>query len=93
MRSKSPDCICPTETRTCPVCVAEVAISMRYDHPDTLTVSMLKRRLGHHVSGFTAAVAVECTKPLIRGSPAHAANRDGRYDKHSPASRARVVLE
>lgn len=60
------------------MCVAAVAISMRYDHPDSLTVSMLKRRLGRHVNGFTAAVLVEVTKALIRGSPAHAANRDGR---------------
>ena len=52
---------------------------MRYDHPDTLTVSMLKRRMGRHISGYTAAVLVEVTKSLIRGSPAHAANRDGRY--------------
>lgn len=80
MRSKSPDCVCSSEAATCPVCVAAIAIYMRYEHPDTLSVGMLKRRLPPHVSGFTAAVALECTKPLIKGSPAHAANRrNGRY--------------
>lgn len=75
----SPDCVCPGAAPTCHVCVAGIAIAMRYDHPDTLTPAMLKRRLPRHVSGFTAATLVECTKALIRGSIAHAANRkDGR---------------
>lgn len=80
MRNKSPDCTCPGQAPTCPACVAGIAIQMRYEHPDSLSVNMLKRRLPPHVSGFTAAVAIECTKALIKGSIAHAANRrNGRY--------------
>ena len=55
------DCICDGKVPWCAPCVVSAAARMRRDHPDTLSVSMLKRRIPR-LSGRVAAVLLEATK-------------------------------
>ena len=66
MVRRSPDCHCPRNGENwCPPCTWAVAVQLRRDHPDTLNVSMLTRRV-KGLEGDTAAVLVEATKALPR---------------------------
>ena len=89
----SPDCFCrePGVPPRCPPCLVAAAAQMRYDHPDTLSVSMLKRRLPD-VTPHEAALLVWASRWLLTDSVAHRARRNGRqngarYVAHSPTSR------
>ena len=57
------DCYCGPAGDQCPVCVVAMAVRMRHDHPDTLSVSMLKRRL-RGITGREAVYLVEMSKAL-----------------------------
>ena len=52
------------------------ATMLRHDHPDSLSIALLKRRIPG-ITGHEAALLVEMSKALLRVSPAHAANRNG----------------
>jgi len=57
------DCICDGRWPYCPVCLISLAIRLRFAHPDSLSVSMLKRRIPR-LSGREAAILVEATKRI-----------------------------
>ena len=60
---KSLDCYCGPDGDWCPVCVVATAVKMRCDHPDSLSVSMLKRRISG-ITGREAVYLVEMSKRL-----------------------------
>ncbi len=61
---RTPDCICAKgQEPWCHVCTVAIAIQMRGEHPDTLSVSMLQRRIPK-LDGHVAAVLVEATKRI-----------------------------
>ncbi len=76
-----PDCICDGRTPWCAVCVVSFTAMMAFDHPDTLSPSMLKRRLGRSITGREASLLIEFAKRLPTPSRAHAANRNGQRAK------------
>jgi hypothetical protein len=87
-----PDCYCrvPGSPPRCPPCIASAAAQMRREHPNSLSVSMLKRRLPD-LTGHEAALMLEATRWLLTTSIAHAARRNGNgagYVEHSPTGRA-----
>ena len=43
--SNPPDCYCGPDKSWCPICVVAVAFRMRHEHPDSLSVNMMKRRI------------------------------------------------
>jgi hypothetical protein len=49
---------------------------LRHDHPESLSVSLLKRRIPG-ITGHEAALLCEMSKLALTVSPAHAANRNG----------------
>lgn len=55
------DCICDGRGRTCAVCLVLSACSLRVDHPDSLSIGMLKRRIPG-ISGREAAILLEASK-------------------------------
>ncbi len=71
----SPDCYCSNGT-LCPPCIVSAAIMLHHDHPDSLSVSLLRRRI-HGITGHEAMLLVEMSKALPSVSRAHAANRNG----------------
>lgn len=78
------DCYCADGTTPwCPPCTVAAAIMLRHDHPDSLSVALLKRRIPG-ITGHEAALLCEMSKHALRGSPAHAANRERRYVDRSP---------
>jgi hypothetical protein len=84
----SQDCFCTAAARVgketpCPPCVAALFFRLRLEHPETLSVGMAMRRI-QRLDGFTAAVAVEMSRVVLTGSPAHAANRERRYVERPP---------
>ena len=89
MRGSHPDCFCrvPGQPPRCPPCVVAAATQMRFEHPDTLSVAMLRRRLPD-ITPHEAALLVEATKRMLTDSVAHAARRNGRngarYVERSP---------
>ncbi|TEU01990.1 MAG: hypothetical protein E3J29_00230, partial [Dehalococcoidia bacterium] len=72
----SPDCFCDGRVPWCPPCVVGVATTMRHDHPETLSVSMLKRRIPG-ITGHEAALLVEATKGMLTYSIPLKARRNG----------------
>jgi hypothetical protein len=60
---RSLDCECDGIPPLCPVCLVRMAVTMRRQHPDTLSVSMLKRRVPR-LSGREAAILVEATRRI-----------------------------
>lgn len=65
MKSRRPlDCICAGERTFCAPCTIALAIAMKREHPDSLSVAMLKRRLPG-ISGREAAVLIEVTRHLV----------------------------
>ncbi len=69
------DCFCANGT-LCPPCIVATATMLRHEHPDTLSIALLRRRI-HGITGHEAALLVEMSKGLL-GSLAHAANRNGK---------------
>lgn len=65
MAHLSPDCFCDGAPGSawCPPCIAAAAVALRHQHPNTLSVSMLKRRIPG-ITGHTAAIVVEITTYL-----------------------------
>ena len=63
-RVRNPDCICDGRAPWCASCVVAVAFQMRIEHRDTLSPSMLKRRMGRSITGREAALLVEATKGI-----------------------------
>ena len=58
------DCICAKGQQPyCAMCVWAIAVKMRYDHPETLSPSMLRRRVPK-LDGYVAAILVEATAAL-----------------------------
>ncbi len=58
------DCICAKGQKPyCPVCVVAIAVALRYEHPDSLSPSMIRRRVPG-LDGYVAAVLVEFTKRI-----------------------------
>ncbi len=56
------DCYCPKNApMTCAVCRVSLAMKMRREHRNTLSVSMLRRRLPN-LDGDVAMVLLEATK-------------------------------
>lgn len=55
------DCTCDGKWPWCPDCLMSLAIHMRREHPDTLSVGMLKRRIPK-ISGREAALLIAATK-------------------------------
>ncbi len=76
----SPDCFCDGRVPWCPICVVAVATRMRLDHLETLSVSMLRRRIPG-LTGREAAYLVEAT----RNMKAQHNRRNGGYVEPSPA--------
>ena len=72
------DCFCrePGVSPRCPPCVVAATAMMRHDHPDTLSISMLRRRLSD-ITPHEAALLVEASRWLLTGSLAHKARRNG----------------
>ena len=64
---KNLDCYCGPDGGWCPICVVAAAMTMRHEHPETLSVSMLKRRIPG-ITGREAVYLVEATKGLIPAS-------------------------
>ena len=60
-----PDCTCDGKAPLCPPCLMGLALVMRFDHPDTLSVSMMKRRIPR-ITGREAALLIEATKYIAR---------------------------
>lgn len=81
MRGTRPDCFCDGKMPHCPPCVVALAIHMRLDHPDTLSVSMLRRRLPD-ITGHEAALLVEATKRVLTDSVSHTARRNGHQPRY-----------
>lgn len=70
------DCVCDGIGSLCAPCKVTLAFRLRRDHPDTLSVSILKRRIrGLH--GREAALLLEATKRMSFG-------RNGRYVEGLP---------
>ena len=63
----SPDCFCDGTVPWCPPCVVAAAVRLRLEHPDTLSVSLLKRRIPG-ITGHEAALLVEATMRVLRRS-------------------------
>jgi hypothetical protein len=64
MRSIRPiDCTCDGVPPLCAVCLVRLAFTMRRQHPDSLSVSMLKRRIPK-LAGREAALLLEATRRL-----------------------------
>ena len=59
------------------------AITLRREHPESLSVSLLRRRIPS-ITGHEAALLCEMSKLALIGSPAHEANRNSRYVERSP---------
>jgi hypothetical protein len=57
------ECVCDGIPPLCPVCLVRMAVVMRRQHPDTLSVSMLRRRIPR-LSGREAAILAEATRRL-----------------------------
>jgi hypothetical protein len=57
------NCTCDGRGPACPCCLAAYAIVMRRNHPDTLSVGMLRRR-SPELTGREAAILIETTKYL-----------------------------
>ncbi len=58
------DCICAKgQQPLCPACTVAIAVQMRYEHLETLSPSMLQRRLPK-LEGYVAAILVEATKRM-----------------------------
>jgi hypothetical protein len=74
----APDCYCrePGSPPRCPPCITSAAAQMRRDHPDTLSVSMLKRRLPD-VTPHEAALLLEASRWVLTVSLAHETRRNG----------------
>lgn len=58
-----PSCICDGVGSLCAACIVAYAVQMWRDHPDSLSPSMLKRRI-RGLRGREAALLVEFTKRL-----------------------------
>ena len=78
--TRLPDCFCDGRTPRCPICVVAIAVRLRLDHIETLSVSMLKRRIPE-ITGREAAYLVEATRNM---KPKHN-RRNGGYVESSPA--------
>ena len=59
--SGSPDCVCDGQVPWCAVCAVALAMFLRRDHPLTLSVALLKRRIPQ-LTGREAALLLEATK-------------------------------
>lgn len=57
------DCLCDGVGSLCAACIVAYAVKMWRDHPDSLTPSMLKRRI-RGLRGREAALLVEFSKRL-----------------------------
>ena len=58
------DCICSKgQEPWCHVCTVAMAVRLRVEHPDTLSVSMLQRRMPK-LDGYVAAILIEFTKRI-----------------------------
>ena len=57
------DCSCGGVPSLCPVCLVSLAVYMRREHPDSLSVGMLKRRLPG-ISGREAALLLEVSRRI-----------------------------
>lgn len=55
------DCICDGQAPLCAACCLKTAIALRLDHPKTLSVAMLKRRVPG-ITGREAALLLEASK-------------------------------
>lgn len=55
------DCICDGKGHLCAVCLLKTACALRVEHPATLSVAMLKRRIPT-VTGREAAILIEASK-------------------------------
>lgn len=62
-RRTKPDCTCDGIAPYCAPCLVSLAVVMRRDHPDSLSVSMLKRRIPR-LGGREAAILLEATRRL-----------------------------
>lgn len=58
-----PDCTCDGKAPWCPTCVLGVVVLMWSEHPESLSVGMLKRRIPR-LSGREAALLLEATRWL-----------------------------
>lgn len=58
-----PSCICDGVGSLCAVCVVALAVKMWRDHPDSLSPSMLRRRI-RGLRGREASLLVEFSKRL-----------------------------
>ena len=59
--SLSPDCVCDGVAPWCATCVVTVAMGLRLEHGETVSVSMLKRRIPL-LTGRQASLVLEATK-------------------------------
>ncbi len=59
--SLSPDCICDGVPPWCASCVVRLAMGLRFEHGETVSVSMLKRRIPL-LTGRQASLVLEATK-------------------------------
>lgn len=57
------DCTCDGVAPLCASCVVQMAFSLATHHPDTLSISMLKRRIPM-LTGREAALLLEATRRL-----------------------------
>jgi len=77
----------------CPPCVVRAAIQLRLEHPDTVSVSMLKRRIPG-ITGHEAALLVEATLRVLRRSIAvrsYVDSKRARTNGHGSARLERAV--
>lgn len=57
------DCTCDGLAPYCPPCLVSLAFALRRDHPDSLSVSMLKRRIPR-LTGREAALLLEASRRI-----------------------------
>jgi len=55
------DCVCDGLFPLCAVCLVRSACALRLAHPQTLSVAILKRRVGD-ITGREAAILLEASK-------------------------------
>jgi len=63
MDTRPIECQCDGIPPLCPVCLVRMATQMRYAHPESLSIAMLRRRIPA-LTGREAAILVEASKRL-----------------------------
>lgn len=76
------ECVCTGQPPLCVPCLLAMAVQMRQAHPDTLSISMLKRRIPDIRDGREAWLLLEATRGMMRyGLRDRLKSKNGTYVK------------